>query len=149
METNENLLIADLQVDSIAYGHLSETAKWAKFLSIIGFIITALIVIMALFAGSLFSTLGGGIGSAGIIGTGLLSGLYLVFAVVYFVLSLYMYRFAVKMQVALQAPDQGNFNSSLLNLKLVYRIMGIITIVYLALVALVMLFGIGAAMFAS
>lgn len=149
METNGNLLNGDLQVDSVAYNHLSETAKWAKFLAIIGFIFTVIIIMVALFASSIFSTLTAGGGSAGFVGTGILTTFYLVFAVVYFVLSLYMYRFAVKMQAGLQAPDQESFNLSLMNLKLVYRIMGILTIVYLALMALGMLVGIGAAMFAS
>lgn len=149
METNGNLLHADLQVDSIAVSHLSETAKWAKFLAIMGFIFTAIIIIVALFAGTIFSTLTAGNGAAGLMSTGILTGFYLAFAVVYFVLSLYMYRFAVKMQAGLQAPDQESFNLSLMNLKLVYRIMGILTIVYLALMALGMLVGIGAAMFAS
>ena len=40
METNENLLNAELQIDSIAHAHLAETAKWGIFLSILGFIFT-------------------------------------------------------------------------------------------------------------
>lgn len=53
------------------------------------------------------------------------------------------------MQIALQSTDQENFNLSLHNLKLVYRITGIIVIVYLALVALALIFGVGAAVFMS
>ena len=73
--------------------------------------------------------------------------LYLVFAVVYFFLSLFLYRFATKMKIALDSTDQENFGESLMNLKMVYRILGIITIIYLSFVALAIVLGIGAAFF--
>ena len=38
MENNQDLLTVDLQIDPEAQGHLTVAAKWAKFLSIIGFV---------------------------------------------------------------------------------------------------------------
>ena len=152
MENNENLLTAELQVDSIAYAHLHETARWAKFLSVIGFIISVFLLLAAIFAGAFLSSFSGTGGVGGInsmIGTGVLSAVYIVIAVVYFIMSLFLFRFATKMRMALQASDQDNFNVSLYNLKMVYRITGIIVIVYLALVTLALIFGIGAAAFMS
>lgn len=101
MEFNENVLSSNLQVDDIASAHLRETAKWAKFLSILGFILSACLVVFGLFAGSIltnFSKMGdpGGAG-AGIIGAGMLSVIYIVIAAIYIMLSLYLYRFATKM----------------------------------------------------
>ena len=144
METNENLLTGDLQVDAIGHMHLKETAKWARFLAIVGFVGSILIVLFGLFAGTLFSSF-----SSGIVSSALLAIVYGVIGVIYFVVSLYLFRFATRLNVALQSTDQGSFNDALNNQKLVYRIMGIIVVVYLAFIVLAMIFGIGAAAFMS
>ncbi len=152
MENDQNLLNTDLHVDYLAGSHLRETAKWAKFLAIVGFVICGILIIVAIFAGTFLGTMGGGLGSPAtpsFLGAGFLSAIYIVIAVIYFVLSLFLYRFANKMQVALLSTDQDNFNVALYNLKLVYRITGIIVLVYLAIVAIAMIFGIGAAAFMS
>ncbi len=150
MEHNQNLLTPELNVDYLAVTHLKETARWAKFLAIVGFVFCLIIVIVAIFSGSFLSNMSGGLGSTGpqsLMGAGVMAAIYIVVGVIYFVLSLFLYRFAGKMQVALQATDQDSFNAALYNLKLVYRISGIIVLVYLAFVALAMVFGIGMAAF--
>jgi Na+/proline symporter len=92
--------------------------------------------------------MGGGLGGPqSFMTTGILAAIYSIIAIIYFILSLFLYRFAGKMQVALQATDQDSFNAALYNLKLVYRISGIIVLVYLAFVALAMVFGVGMAAF--
>ena len=80
-------------------------------------------------------------------GTGLLTVYYLFIAAIYFFTSLFLFRFATKMKQALFTSDQENFNASLLNLKLVYRIMGIIMIIFLSFMALALIGGIFAAAF--
>lgn len=150
MENDQNLLTPELNVDYIAVAHLRETAKWAKFLAIVGFVFCVMIGIIGIFSGTLLGSMGAGLGSAGaqsFMSAGVLTAIYGVIGVIYFVLSLFLYRFAGKMQVALQATDQDSFNAALYNLKLVYRISGVIVLVYLAFVALAMVFGIGMAAF--
>jgi hypothetical protein len=145
---NENLLTPELHVDYISVAHLKETAKWAKFLAIVGFVFCVIIVIIAIFSGTFLSGMGGGLGGPqSFMTTGFLAAIYSIIAIIYFILSLFLYRFAGKMQVALQATDQDSFNAALYNLKLVYRISGIIVLVYLAFVALAMVFGVGMAAF--
>ena len=67
MEQNASNLF-DLQVDHSSSAYLKETAKWAKFLAIVGFIVCALVVLAGIFAGSIFASLnpygayGGGFG---------------------------------------------------------------------------------------
>jgi hypothetical protein len=150
MESNQNLLSADLQVDSIAAAHLKETAMWAKLLAVVGMVLSILIGLMGLFAGTMMANMSrafGGNSSMSTIGSGMITIFYLFIAAVYFFLSLFLFRFAVKMKLALLTNDQDIFNNSLMNLKLVYRIMGIIMIIYLSLLVLVLIGGIGAAMF--
>lgn len=143
--TSQNLLSNDLRIDEICQMHLKETAKWTKFLAIVGFVITGIIVIVAFFAGSLLSEMPGA-ELAGV-GAGLFTILYLIIAIIYFFLSLYLYRFATSMQVALNTNSQDELSKSFMNLKLMYKIIGIIVIAYLGLVALGILFSIIAMMF--
>ena len=150
MEPNQNLLSADLQVDTVAAAHLKETAMWARLLGIVGLVLSILVAIFGLFAGTILTSMTRNFGnnpSANAISSGLITVFYLVIAAVYFFLSLFIFRFAVKMKQALLANDQVIFNDSLLNLKLVYRTMGIIMIIYLSFLALALVVGIGAAAF--
>lgn len=149
METTPNLLNEDLQVDSISHTHLKETAMWAKLLAVVGLVISVILAIVALFAGSVLENMSGGAAALGA-GMGIVfSIIYLVIAGIYFALSLFLFRFATKMKLALQTVDQENFNTALYNLKLVYRITGIIVIIYLALVVLALVVSIAAASFGS
>src|SRR5687767_6911514 len=131
MDTNQNLLTNDLQIDAVAYSHLKETAMWAKFLAIVGFVVSVLLIVLAIFAGAFLNTMSETTAPMPGMMAGLMSGIYVVAGVVYFLISLYLYKFAVKMKQALVATDQEQLNSSLLNLKYVYRILGIIMIIYL------------------
>ena len=152
METNQNLLTADIIVDSTAAAHLRETARWAKLLAVVGIVLSILIALLGLFAGTMLATMtrkfsGNSSGSLGVLGSGMISVMYLFIAAVYFFLSLFLFRFAVKMKEALLTSEQEQFNASLMNLKLVYRIMGIIMIIYLSFFALAIIVMIGAAVF--
>ena len=64
MESNENLLVAELQIDTTAHAYLAETAKWGNFLGILGFILSGIIGIAALFAGTLMGSLSNTYGAA-------------------------------------------------------------------------------------
>ena len=150
MEPGQNLLSAELQVDTIAATHLKETAMWAKLLAVVGLVLSVLIAIVGLFAGTMMATMTknlGGDSSINALGSGMVTILYLIIGGVYFFLSLFLLRFSVKMKLALLTTDQDNFNASLFNLKLVYRTMGIIMVIYLSFLALALVVGIGAAAF--
>jgi hypothetical protein len=139
MESNQNLLSSELQIDSIAHAHLSETARWCNFLSIVGFVLSGILAIVALFMGAImgkFTNNSYGSSEASFAGAGFITVIYLVFAALYFFMSLFLYRFASKMKIALNTIDQENLNNSFLNLKNLYKLMGILTIVYLSFLAL-------------
>lgn len=141
----------ELKLDSTAIQYLASTVKWAKFLAIIGFIGVGLMVLMAFFAGTIFSTIGamdGGMGmpDAAALGGGLLTVIYLLIAILYFVPTLYLYRFAQKTGDALNAKNQELLNEGLENQKSLFKFMGVLTIVILSLYLLVL---IGAMLFAA
>ncbi len=148
METNESLLTPELQIDSIAQSYLAEAAKWGNFLGILGFISSAILVIVALFAGVTLGSLNSAYGGGGaLMGAGFITMLYLIIAVVNFFISLFLYRFSSKMKLALYSTDQDALNNSFLNLKNLYKMLGILAIIYIVFIVLVIIFGIGAAAF--
>jgi hypothetical protein len=135
-QTPSNLF--DLQLDHQAAGYLNETARWARFLSILGFIMIGLLVLVGLFFGSfiagMMSTMNGG--ATSVFGGGVLTFVYLLVAVFYFFPCFYLFQFASKMQVALRNNDVPTLNTSLKNLKSCFKFFGIIAIVVLGLYAL-------------
>lgn len=146
MESNQNMLNAELQIDATAQAHLAETAKWSNFLAIIGFVLSGLIGLAALFAGTILGNMSSNFGgSLGIFGAGFITVIYLLVAALYFFMSLFLYRFANRMKTALASGDQESLNISFLNLKNLYRMMGILTIVYLSFMVLVFVLAIGTA----
>lgn len=149
MEQNQDSSLFGINVDQIARTHLSETAKWAKFLSIMGFIICALIVLIGIFFGSFFSMFSSRYGSnpydeLPVSSTGFgatMAIAYVIIALIYFFPCLFLFRFATKMKAALAANNQEVLNTSLQNLKATFRYVGIITIIMLAFWVLALLVG--------
>ena len=149
MEQNTSNLF-ELQIDHQSNAYLRETAKWAKFLAIVGFIGCALIILVGIFAGSVMATtfgeLGGGFGG----GMGVIMAvIYILLALLAFFPYLYLYRFANQMQVALRNNDQAALTTSFGNLKSCFKFVGILTIIVLAFYALALVFGVLGATMAS
>ncbi len=135
--TNESLLNNDLQVDATAHAHLTETAKWAKFIAIAGFIFSLCILVFALYYASLLSNMRRtfGSGAARTNATFVLI-FYTLVALIWIIVSIFHLRFAAKLQVALQVNDQIEFNNACQNLRMYYRISGIVSILSLVLTLL-------------
>lgn len=137
--------IFELQVDQQASQYLSDAAKWGKFLAIVGFILSGIMAIAALFAGSMVSSLPQMEGMESISG-GAITAIYLFGAVIWFFPCLYLYRFADKAQAALRSTEQHSLNNSFKNLKSCFRFMGIFTIVMLCLYAIIFVIALGMAL---
>ena len=147
MEQPSSPELFSLHIDPSTKSQLWETARWAKFLSIIGFILCALVILGGLFFGSLFSSFTSRreMYDAGIDPSGLgvvMAFIYIIVAVVYFFPCLFLYRFANKMKLALAGNVQDELNLAFQNLKSLFKYVGIITIIVLALYGLAILMGI-------
>lgn len=138
-----------LTIDPVIKSHLSETAKWGKFLAILGFVVCGLIIIVGLFFGTIFSSLmsrspevsyEGNI-SSGSVGA-MAAIIYIIIAVVYFFPCLFLYRFSTKMKTALNGNEQTDLTLSFQNLKSLFRYVGVITVILLAIYLLIFLFAI-------
>ncbi|OXB20818.1 hypothetical protein B0A80_18005 [Flavobacterium tructae] len=135
----------ELQLDQTAKDFLKETAKWAYFLSILGFVGIGLMVLIAVFAGTIFSAMGNSmVGMGGLGGSfGALMGFFYVFiAAVYFFPVYYLYKFAVNTKRAFRENDSELLTSSLGYLKSHYKFIGIFMLAILALYGLIFVFGI-------
>jgi hypothetical protein len=145
MEQNITPNTFALQVDNGNIPYLAEAAKWGKFLSILGFIFCALIILMGLFAGTLMSTMFSQFetqspGSFGAISGTVIMVYYIVIAIVYFFPCLFLFNFASKMQTAIRNNDQVYLNTSFRSLKSFFKFWGIVTIIVLCIFVIAIIF---------
>jgi uncharacterized protein involved in cysteine biosynthesis len=158
MENNSAFDSFELQITTVAQGFLRETAKWAKFLSILGFIFIGLYVLVAF---SMFAMGGamasedmsgmegmGGMGSIMAMGGTALGIIYLLVALLYFFPVMYLYKFASNTKEALNSNSTDRLTTALENLKSHYKFMGILMVVALVFVVvafIIAIIGVGAA----
>ena len=114
---------------------LKETAKWASFLSIIGFIGIGLMILLGLFAGTLFSNLPQAQEIPFDFGM-TMTITYLILALVYFFPIMYLYKFSQRMKMALSTKDDENLAAAFESLKSHYKFIGVFTIIMLSLYVL-------------
>lgn len=148
METSQNLLSNELQIDSRIALHLKETAGWAKFLGILGFILAGLMAIVAFVIPEIMSRYGSYRSyssydyseSTKMIGVAMTVA-YLFIALVMFFVSLFTFKFGSKTRAALAMNDQASLDTGLKNLKFLFRFYGIVAIIYLGFMVLALLVG--------
>ena len=155
MEQNQNTSVFGLGMDANSKAHLGEAARWAKFLAIVGFIVCGLVVLLGIFAGSILSSMSGqfsselgGMGKMGNMGSSfgaMMAVMYIAIAILYFFPCLFLFRFANFMKAALATDDQENLNKSFQNLKIMFRYVGILTIVVLTIYLIAFLIAIAGA----
>jgi len=137
----QNPALFDINLDQQNQVYLSETAKWAKFLAIIGFIFIGILVLMGFFAGSLFSNFYAASGME-YFGAGFFLFFYIAIALLYFFPTLFLYKFASSMQMALRNNDQIRLTDSFKNLKSCFKFIGIVTIVFIGFYVITIIIGI-------
>jgi hypothetical protein len=135
--------------------YLYDMAKWTKFLSIVGFVITALVAMMGFGAGAFVAVLakmspGNPLGA---MGSGFLTVYFLVIALLYFYPSLLMFKHSNATNKAILYGDQESLADAMNNLKSFFKFWGILMIVlisfYVLTLILVIVAGMGAAVGAA
>ena len=135
VENGENLVI-----DWRSKEFLKETAKWTKFLSILGFVGIGLMVLgslVMLFAPS--SLMSNGDFPFG--GKIFMMLLYLAFAVLYYFPISYLYQFSENTKKAIENNDNNAIRDAFEFLKSHYKFMGILTIILLSFYAIIIFIG--------
>ncbi|HVM89931.1 MAG TPA: hypothetical protein VMT76_17215 [Puia sp.] len=122
MEQNTNDPLINLNVDDNAGNILKETTRWTKFISIVGIIGVALLLVSLIFAGSVITALSSRIMS----GFEALAGVLMFFIVVILAIVGFMvyllYRFSTLVRKGIETQDQGIFNSGFNVLKIYFII---------------------------
>jgi len=112
--------------------YIYEISKWARFLSIIGFILSAFLIIgsfgigAALTANPSMVAQLGPLSGAGAIGVTII---YLILALMYFYPSLLLFRFSNKGKQGVLYGDQESLDNAMMNMKSLFKFWGIFTIV--------------------
>jgi len=137
----ENSSMSNSKINS----YLLESAKWGKFLAIVGYIIMGLIVLIALVMAFGLSQLSRFSGTR--FPVGYLGLVYILIAGAYYFPVTYLYKFAVQIKRALESGDEGLYTSGFQNLKSLFKFMGIFTIVILSLYGIILVIAVPLALF--
>lgn len=133
----------DLQLDAIGKAHLKEAARWARFLAITGIVALILVVIITGIAVTVDRPVpepaqGTAYDLGYTVGTVLTA---MLVAALYFFPFLFLLRFANKMFTAIDASDGMALNESFRNLKITFRYLGVLTLIFLVLFGLGLIAG--------
>ncbi len=112
----------------ISCNYLTETAKWGKFLAIIGYIAAGIMVLAGLFM-LIAGVFGLGMGTGTIpvpFSLVLVMVLYIPMAVVYFFIATYLYRFSTYAREAVHLNDSTLLENSMKQQKSCYKLVGIV-----------------------
>lgn len=144
-QTNDDLLT--LQVDHQGSVYLSDAARWAKFLAIMGFVLCGFMILLAAFAGQILSNAFRTMEQMGTTSFDTMgfSIIYLVLAAIWFFPCFYLYRFSTRIQQGIRSREQGALNQGFMNLKSCFRFIGIFTLIMMGLYAMIIVVMLGAA----
>jgi predicted RND superfamily exporter protein len=115
-----------LKINDSIRENLITAAKWARFLSVIGFVFTGFMGIASLVL--LVTAMASGIGVLM-----LMAVVYIGLTAVMIFPALYLIRFAGSTEKGLNSNKQGEFDYGIQNLKSLFKFTGIYTIVVIAL----------------
>lgn len=136
MESGEGLVING---DIRAY--LMETAKWGRFLAIVGFVGMVLMIIFMIFGLQFFNSLvPQPEGQAAM--QSAMSGMYIgigILSLIYVIPLLFLYRGSVGFIRALNNNTQDDLTTGFQNYKSLFKFMGIFTIIILAIYGIVII----------
>lgn len=118
-----------LQVDYDSGSMFSEAGKWAKFLSIIGFIGIGICLLVLAFSSTVLlyglNTVMPGLEIAG----GLLIGVIAIVLIFFAFLTFLLYRFATLVRQGVEQHNQVIFNDGIRSLKNYFLINGIVSLI--------------------
>ena len=133
-----------MELNDQSKGYLLETSRWATILSVMGFVIIGLMVLVsfsigAIMAESPLSELG--------ISPKFLSITYLLIAGVYFIPMFFLFQFGTKTKIPINTNDSDLLTFGLKKLNSHYKFIGIVMVIVFGLNLLFMLIGMLTALF--
>ena len=142
MENEKQTENFENQLTSAAVGFLQESAKWSKFMAIIGFIGIGLMVLVSLFMAIGFNSMGASTIPELPFSMSVFSIIYVLFAAIYFFPVYYLYQYATKTSAALHSKNKQLLADGLENLKSHHKFLGIFTLIIISIYGLIFVFAI-------
>lgn len=128
---------------------LTQTARWGRFLAIVGFVFTGLFLLGLLIGGSAMTDVYAQVPGMGGAGSFILV-IYFIMLGIMIVPLFYLYNFSTKMKTALLNDNQTVLNDAFENQKSLYKFYGVFMAIMLGIYALIFVFailgGLGAAL---
>lgn len=125
------------QLTPQSIGYLLTTAKWGKFMAILGFITVAFMIIAGLLLSLVFSFLGDKIPAEGGVLTAirpaLLSTIYIILGIIALIPVIYLNSFSNNISKAVRNNDTDTMTKAFRRLKNLFTFLGVYTIVIIAL----------------
>jgi uncharacterized membrane protein YdbT with pleckstrin-like domain len=127
---DENQSILELQVDQSASRSLSDAARWARFLSIVGFIGMGLLILCLLLAGSAITNALSQLAPTMGLGEsyGFVVAIVILAALIVGVLMYFLLRGATLIKRGIETRHQETFNNGLSSLKAYFTGYGVFAI---------------------
>lgn len=117
-------------LSSTAVEHMRRSSKWMKFLAIVGFVFTALIILGAV----------GMAGAASGLGTGIIV-IYLLLALISLFMNLFLFQCASYMRKYADGAELSDGDNTFIKMSTLSMFAGVITIIYLAFIIVVVATG--------
>ena len=133
MEENQSIL--ELQVDQTASNSLSDASRWAKFLSIAGFVCMGLLLIFFLAMQSQIASALSRLvpGFSDFSSLGMLIAIIIIFVGIVCLLMYFLLRASTLIRRGIETRSQEVFNNGLASLKSFFTIYGVLSIIGLVL----------------
>jgi len=136
-ETKPELLESEepvtLMVSEDIRSYIYDTAKWSRFLSVVGFIFSALIAISAFSVAAILGSLQASMPNNPLLqlGSGGITAIYLVIAFLQFYPSLLLFKFSSAANQAVLYGDQASLTAAMSKLKSFFKFFGVLTIAFI------------------
>jgi len=112
-----------------------ESSKWTKFLAIVGFVFTGLMIMLSLSVSAIISSMNSMVGAQNnpyaAMGTGFLTVFLLIMAAIYFYPSFILFKFSTSAKQAVLYGDQESLSVAMNKMKSFFKFWGILLIVIL------------------
>ncbi len=122
----------DLKISSKIKSLLAEIAKWAKMVSIVGFFIGGILLVVSfalIFMGGAMTDQMKSMGQPTTVINSTTGVVYAIIAVIYYFLAKYIYDFAIYMQQAVEHNDQESIEYSFDRLRAFFKFISVAAIV--------------------
>ncbi len=142
----ENQEEKKFELSKMSIAHILETAKWAKFIAIVGFVVVAFLLVLAFFMGFFLPSINsaelenlnanemGGLMS--MMGP-MLSVIYILIALLYFFPVLFLFNFSNMAMKAIKQNDNELLNSSFNQIRRHFKFIGILTLIGVLVYAII------------